>query len=154
MEAPSSGWAWTNDFAYNNEAQKRDFPIAGQFADTSYFKTFGISLIAGRLPFHSDTARELVVNEALVHKLGIEIGRMILLVKYLTYGGWDHGLEVVGVFKDYNNKSFVNPSCRWESPTNYNAYEWIAVRMDRRTFRRDHGQSENAFHRNLSNLSV
>ncbi len=51
MDAPSSGWAWSTDFVFDNDAEKKDFFITGQFADTGYFKTFGISLIAAACLF-------------------------------------------------------------------------------------------------------
>ena len=131
MEAPSSGWAWTTDFVFDNDAEKKDFPIASQFADTSYFKTFGISLLAGRIPFHSDTTREVVVNEALVKKLGLRSPGDII-GKNLMYAGWSGKVSIVGVMKDYNNKSLREAIMPMAITTNSNAYEWIAVRMDRK----------------------
>ncbi len=131
MEAPSGNWAWTTDFTFDNDVQKRDFPISGQFADTSYFKTFGISLLEGRLPFHSDTSREVVVNEALVKKLGFKSSAEVI-GKSLAYDGWDHKLSIVGVINNYNNKSLREAIMPVAITTNYNSYEWIAVRMDRK----------------------
>ncbi|MEI9908189.1 MAG: ABC transporter permease [Bacteroidota bacterium] len=131
MEAPSGYWAWTTDFTFDNDTEKKDFPIAGQFADTSYFKTFGLSLLAGRLPFHSDTTREVVVNEALVKKLGFRSSEEVM-GKTLLFNGWSGRVAIVGVIKDYNNKSLREAITPMAITTNYNAYEWIAVRMDRK----------------------
>jgi ABC-type antimicrobial peptide transport system permease subunit len=134
MAAPSEEWAWTTDFVFDNDAEKKDFFITGQFADTSYFKTFGILLLGGRLPFHSDTTREILVNEALVHKLGMHSPEEII-GKSLAYVGWNRKVPIVGVFKDYNNKSLREAIMPTAITTEYNAYEWIAVRMDRKNIR-------------------
>lgn len=131
MEAPSAYWAWTTDFVFHNDATKKDFFITGQFADTGYFKTFGISLLAGRLPFHSDTTREIVVNETLVRKLGVGSAAEII-GKSIAYVGWNRKVPIVGVFKDYNNKSLREAVAPMAITTEYNAYEWLAIRMDRK----------------------
>jgi predicted permease len=131
MEAPSSGWSWTTDFVFDNDAEKKDFFITGQFADTGYFKTFGISLLAGRLPFHSDTTREIVVNEALVRKLGLRSPEEII-GRSLSYVGWNRKVPIVGVIGDYNNKSLREAIVPTAITTEYNAYEWLAIRMDRK----------------------
>jgi len=131
MDAPSSDWAWATDFFFDNDAEKKDFFITSQLADTGYFKTFGISLLAGRLPFNSDTARELVVNEALVHKLGLHSPEDII-GKTMAYSGWTRKVPIVGVIKDYNNKSLREAIAPMAITTEYRAYEFIAVRMDRK----------------------
>jgi putative ABC transport system permease protein len=130
MDAPSNGWSWTTDFFFDNDPLKKDFFITGQFADTGYFKTFGISLLAGRLPFHSDTTSEIVVNEALVKKLGLHSPEDII-GKTLTYSGWTRKVPIVGVVKDYNNKSLREAITPTAITTEYSAYEWIAVRMNK-----------------------
>ncbi|MFT3679002.1 MAG: ABC transporter permease [Ferruginibacter sp.] len=131
MQAPAGNWAWTTDFTFDNDAEKKNFSIAAQLADTSYFKTFGISLVTGRLPFQSDTCREVVVNEAFVKKLGFRSAGEII-GKRIVFDGWNNKVPIVGVFKDYNNKSLREAVMPTAITTNYDAYEWIAVRMDRR----------------------
>jgi putative ABC transport system permease protein len=130
MEAPSSDWAWTTDFTFDNDREKKDFRIAAQFADTGYFKTFGLSLVAGRLPFHSDTTRDVVINQTLVRKLGFKSPEEVI-GKTLLYSGWSGRVSIVGVIEDYNNKSLREAVMPLTITTNHNVYEWIAVRMDR-----------------------
>jgi putative ABC transport system permease protein len=144
MEAPAGSWAWTTDFIFDNDAEKKDFTISGQFADTGYFKTFGISLLAGRLPFQSDTTREVVVNEALVKKLGFRSPEEIV-GKNFEFAGWDRKVPIVGVIKDYNNKSLREAIMPMAITTNYNAYEWIAVRMDRKNMNSTMGSVRKLF---------
>ena len=89
-------------FYFNNETEKKDFNINLLAADTDYIKTFQIGMLAGRIPYASDTMRELLVNETLVKKLGFSsltsiIGKTILFDSVK--------LPVVGVMHDFSNKS-------------------------------------------------
>ena len=76
--------------------------------DENYFGTLGIKMVKGRnfsgLP---DTLHSIVVNEAMVKHFAWDepIG------KRLKFPGDTSGnyLEVVGVFKDFNQKSLYNP---------------------------------------------
>ncbi len=147
MAAPSNDWAWSTDFVFDNDAEKKDFFIIGQFADTGYFKTFGISLLAGRLPFHSDTTREIVVNEALIKKLGFRSPAEVI-GKSIAFVGWNRKVPIVGVFRDYNNKSLREAIMPTAITTEYNAYEWIAVRMDRN----DMNSTMESVHKLFSNI--
>ena len=76
--------------------------------DERYFSTLGIKLLKGRnFSSLSDTLHSIVVNEAMVKHFGWNepIG------KRLKFPGDTSGnyLEVVGVFKDFNQKSLYNP---------------------------------------------
>ncbi len=66
-------------------------------------KTFGLKFIAGKGYEQSDTARQLVVNETFVHKLGIKragdaLGQTITFDNYTN-------LPIVGVVADFNTNS-------------------------------------------------
>ncbi len=74
----------------------------------------------------------MVVNEALVKKLGLRSPEEII-GKNIAYVGWNRKVPVVGVFKDYNNKSLREAIMPVAITTEYNTYEWIAVRMDRKS---------------------
>lgn len=76
--------------------------------DETYFPTLGISMAKGRnFSGGGDTLRSIVVNEAMAKHFGWDepIG------KRLKFPGdtSGHYLEVVGVFKDFNQKSLYNP---------------------------------------------
>ena len=49
-----------------------DYAVFHKFGDEDYIKTYGLQLIAGRNYVASDTLREIVINETLTKKLGIE----------------------------------------------------------------------------------
>ena len=129
MEAPATYFNRSYSFYFDNRAEKEQFNMAAQFADTGYFKTFGIQLVAGRPFFHSDTLRELLVNETTVKKLGFGAPRDII-GKTISF---DDGQKypVVGVVKDFNSRSLHVAIAPLMITSNYESYEWIAVRMDR-----------------------
>jgi len=130
MDAPTNNWTWTTGFVYENEPKEKDYVVACQFADTSYFSTFGIPLVAGRTPFASDTVREVVVNELFVKKLGLRAPEEVI-GKRIKLEGWAQEAPVVGVIKDYNNKSLRDAIIPTVVSTRYNAYEWLAVKVKR-----------------------
>lgn len=130
MEAPSAQWAWSNAFTYDNDEKEKDFETNCQLADASYFNTFGIALVAGRLPFQSDTVREVVVNEFLVKKLGVKSPQDVI-GKSLALKGWDKKVPIVGVIKDYNSKPLRDAMAPMVITSSDDSYNWIAVRMKR-----------------------
>jgi putative ABC transport system permease protein len=129
MESPAPGWEYESAVFYHNDAKRRDFTVTWQFGDTGYYKTFGISLITGRFPFAADSTTEVVVNETMVKKLGIKSPENII-GKMVSVDGVNK-VPVVGVVKDYNNKSLHTAISPLMISSENSAYEWIAVRMDR-----------------------
>ncbi|MBX2933820.1 MAG: ABC transporter permease [Ferruginibacter sp.] len=101
-DAPSSENIWTTNFAFDHRDDEK-FQVQLKFADEDYFKTFGLTLLAGRGYDKSDTAKELVINETLVKKLGLKnpqdaIGKDIRTGR----SAWK---QVVGVVKDFKTSS-------------------------------------------------
>lgn len=77
--------------------------------DEDYFKTLGIKVVKGRgFTGLSDTLRSIVVNENMVKEFGWGENALGKRVKFPgdTSGNY---LEVVGVVKDFNQKSLYNP---------------------------------------------
>lgn len=76
--------------------------------DENYFGTLGIKTIKGRnFSGLTDTSHSIVVNEAMVKHFGWDDA----IGKRVKFPGDTSGryLEVVGVFKDFNQKSLYNP---------------------------------------------
>jgi len=76
--------------------------------DDKYFSSLGIKMLKGRnFSGPSDTLHSIVVNEALVKQFAWDEP----LGKRIKFPGDTSGnyLEVVGVFKDFNQKSLYNP---------------------------------------------
>jgi ABC-type antimicrobial peptide transport system permease subunit len=73
-----------------------------RIADTAYFSTYGLQLVAGRIYTASDTMKEFVVNETFVRKMGITDPQEVL-GKSLSLNGKTG--PIVGVVKDFHTHS-------------------------------------------------
>ncbi|HJP63029.1 MAG TPA: ABC transporter permease, partial [Mucilaginibacter sp.] len=106
--SPSDNNGWSSDFKFNNAPKQTDFPANLKWADPEYFKLYDLQFAAGGPYLKSDTINSYVVNETLIHKLGIRdpkdaIGKYIKL--------WDDNKKyarIVGVVKDFNIGSLRN----------------------------------------------
>lgn len=101
-DVPSSDNNWTTNFAFDHQ-EDEDFGLYLKFADDQYFKTYGLTILAGRTFSPSDTLKEVMVNEMLTKKLGLKdpaeaIGKEIRM-------GRDPWRTIVGVTKDFKTNS-------------------------------------------------
>jgi putative ABC transport system permease protein len=105
-DVPSSQGNYSGSFAYDHRPDEK-FELFSKFADEDYFATYGLEIIAGRPFDKSDTIREVVVNETLVKKLGINDPQKILGHEIRTgrNKGKDTWSPVVGVVKDFKTNS-------------------------------------------------
>ena len=94
-----------NNLKFNRAIKETDFYAITKFADNQYVPTYKLSLIAGRNVEASDTAKEFLVNEALIKSLGIKNPQDALNKEISIWGGQMKG-PVVGVLKDFNDRSF------------------------------------------------
>lgn len=103
--SPSDYNGWFSDFKFNNAAKQTDFSASLRWADPEFFGLYDIKFLAGGPYNKTDTVSGYVVNETLIHKLGITdpkqaIGKNIML--------WDDKklkARITGVVKDYNTAS-------------------------------------------------
>jgi len=119
MQAPASGSNNSTDFIYDNRAKPELWEINAKPADDKYLQTFQLKLVAGRNLYPSDTTREFIVNETVVKKLGLASPQDIIN-KYVQVD--EQKALVVGVVKDFNNKSFradISPIAIFSSYTRY-----------------------------------
>jgi len=143
MEAPSNFFASIRSFYFNNAPQKEQFNITRQYADTGYFKTFGLELVAGRHFFQSDTMRELVVNETAVKKLGFRSPGDII-GKTISFDGTPN-YPIVGVVKDFNSRSLRDEITPIVISSEYEAYEWLAIKLERNNMKTTLDQVQKTF---------
>jgi putative ABC transport system permease protein len=97
-----------NLFSVQTDSGYVDKAVECYSADEHYFNTLGIQIVKGRnFSGASDTLHSIVVNEAMVKHFGWSepLGKRLKLPGD-TSGNY---LEVVGVFKDFNQKSLYNP---------------------------------------------
>ncbi len=100
-DVPSSENNWSTNFAYDHRPDEK-FQVSLKFGDEDYFKTFGLTLVAGRVYDKSDTTKEVVVNETLLKKVGVSPQDAIGKDIDLGQGPWK---KIVGVVKDFKTKS-------------------------------------------------
>lgn len=124
--APSSSNNNETSFRYDS-SKDADFQVNVKVADEDYFKTFGLSMVAGRSLSQSDTIKEFVVNETFLKKLNVlkpedALGKIVSLNA--------HSGPVVGVVKDFNNSSLhdkISPIAIFSFKARY---DQLAVKME------------------------
>lgn len=102
-DAPSSENNWGTNFYYNNSTKDPGFTVFMKMGDADYFKTFGLKFAAGKGYDVSDTMRQVVINETMMHRLGVQNPNAII-GKTLSLGG-KHWVPIVGVVKDFKTNS-------------------------------------------------
>ncbi|GGB12139.1 ABC transporter permease [Mucilaginibacter rubeus] len=129
-DAPSSSHNNSSNFYFNHSDKDPGFDIFMKVADADYFKTFGLRFIAGKSYEPSDTARELVVNETFIRKLGIKRANDAL-GKTLTFDSYGN-LPIAGVVADFKTNSMreeVKPLVMFPSKQ---SEQQIAVKIESR----------------------
>jgi predicted permease len=100
LSAPmSSGNNNYDFFRFDTRTEREGYQINVKAADHHFLETYELKLVAGRNLLPSDTAREIIVNETLVYKLGLTKPEEILGKTMHTWGG---SFPVVGVVKDFH----------------------------------------------------
>lgn len=129
-DAPSSSHNNSSNFFFNHSEKDPGFDIFMKVADADYFKTFDLRFIAGKAYRASDTARELVVNETLVRKLGIKRADDAL-GKTITFDSYGN-LPITGVVADFKTNSMreeIKPLVMFPSKQ---SEQQIAVKIESR----------------------
>jgi len=102
-DAPSSDNNNSTDFYFNHLGKVPGFSVFTKEGDADYFKTFGLRFVAGRGYQQSDTVREVVINETLMHKLGIKRPEDALGKSFsFDNSKW---APIVGVVEDFKTNS-------------------------------------------------
>ncbi|MDO3644205.1 ABC transporter permease [Mucilaginibacter sp. L3T2-6] len=95
---------WTT-LKYNHAIKETDFKAITKFADEGYVPAYKLKLIAGHNLQPSSLTKEFLVNEALVKSLGLKKPEDILNKEISIWNG-QITCPVVGVLKDFNDRSF------------------------------------------------
>jgi ABC-type antimicrobial peptide transport system permease subunit len=115
-------------FKVDRAIKEADFQALTKFADNNYVPTYKLQLVAGRNLQPSDPTREFLVNESLVKILGFKKPEDILN-KQISM--WDGMIKcpVVGVLKDFNNRSFRQDLAPLLVTTNITMYRQAAIKL-------------------------
>ena len=101
-DEPSSNNNNSTNFYFEHSDKDPGFSVYTKEADADYFKTFGLRLAAGRGFEQSDTMREVVINETMLHKLGFTRAQEALGKTFSFDNRWK---PIVGVVKDFKTNS-------------------------------------------------
>ena len=125
-DEPSSDNRSSSNFAFDH-GDTKDFSLYLKNGDEDYFKTFGLQLVAGRNFTASDTLKEVVVNEALLKRLGVANAQKAI-GKDIDVGGGEW-VPIVGVVKDFKTSSLrdvVRELAIYPGKQNYNE---VAIKL-------------------------
>jgi len=124
--APLSGDVSERNFAYGGKEVK-DFQVRVSVADENYLELFKLKVVAGKGYIKSDTLNGYVVNEKLLKMLNVKnpedaIGKI--------FSSGDIKAPIVGVVKDFNDKSLREGVSPMAIYANKNEYYNMAIRVN------------------------
>lgn len=127
--APAAEHDWGNSIRFENDPEEVNFRTSIKAADQDYLSTFDLPLVAGRNLAPSDSVREMLINETMVGKLNLKspedaIGKMIIA------NGGSMKAPIVGVVKDFHDKSFHAPISAVMMTTYTDDYSFYAIKMN------------------------
>jgi putative ABC transport system permease protein len=115
-------------FRFNHAVKETDFKAITKFADDGYVPAYKLSLIAGRNLQPSNYTREFLVNESLMKSLGIK-NPIEILNKEISMWGDKIKCPVVGVLKDFNDRSFRQDLAPLLITTNVTMYSQAGIKL-------------------------
>ncbi len=127
-EPPASGKGYGGSVRYANRIEWEKFVIRDRFGDENYLAVYQMPLLAGRNISGRDSVAEFVVNEELMHKLGIRDPQE-LLGQQLEDGNTSTSGEIVGVVKSFHHKSLhdaMEPCAIFAHPQ---LYRQLAIKL-------------------------
>ncbi len=127
--APSSEDDWGNSIRFENSSEEVNFRTSIKSADADYISTFDLKLVAGRNIQPADTVREMIINEAMVRKLELKSAEDAL-GKMITANGGSMHAPIVGVVKDFHDKSFHEEISPVLITTYANDYSNYAIKLN------------------------
>jgi putative ABC transport system permease protein len=114
-------------FKFENAVKETDFKTILRFADNEYLPTYKLALVAGRNLKPNGMVREYLVNESLVKSLGIKNPEDILNKEITVWGVMK--ATVVGVLKDFNDRSFRHDLAPLLITTNKTMYSQAGIKL-------------------------
>lgn len=123
-----AGDIWST-LKYDHAVKEADFKAITKFADNEYVPTYKLKIVAGRNLQPSNMTREFLVNESLMHSLGITDPDEILN-KEISIWGDRIKCPVVGVLKDFNDRSFRNEVEPLLITTNITMYSEAGIKLE------------------------
>lgn len=117
-----------SNFKFDHATKDADFQAITKFADEDYVPTYKLQLVAGRNLQPSGWTREFLVNESFVKSLGLKNPADILNKEVSILGGLIK-CPVVGVLKDFNNRSLRQDLSPLLITTNSTMYRQASIKL-------------------------
>ena len=115
-------------FKFDNGIKEEDFKVITKFADTGYVPAYKLQLVAGKNLQPARFTREFLVNESFVKSLGFKKPEEILNKKISIWGDKIQ-CPIVGVLKDFNDRSFRNDLAPLVITTNITMYNQAGIKL-------------------------
>jgi ABC-type antimicrobial peptide transport system permease subunit len=103
QDAPAGKITPNTSIVFDNRTESEKFSIYFKAGDNQYIPTFGLKILEGRNLQPSDTIREYLINETAVKSLGLSSNLEVIGKSAIINGT---KAPIVGVVKDFHNKSF------------------------------------------------
>jgi ABC-type antimicrobial peptide transport system permease subunit len=118
---------WTT-FKFDHATKDADFQAILKFGDNEYVPEYKLQLVAGRNLQPSDMTKEFLVNESFAKSLGFKNPQDILNKEISM---WDDQIKcpVVGVLKDFNDRSLRQSVAPLIVTTNITMYRQAAIKL-------------------------
>jgi len=115
-------------FRFDNAIKDADFQAISKFVDNDYVPTYKLQLVAGKNLEPSPWTKEFLVNESFVKSLGFAkpediVGKQISMMNGLIK------CPVVGVVKDFNDRSLRNDLSPLLMATNSTMYRQASIKL-------------------------
>ena len=121
-----SNSVWVGPYILTMDGEKiRKDGTQVKFIDPDFLDTYGIKLVAGRLPSENDSISDFLVNEKLISELNLEDPNDII---GMPMEFWGNTGFVVGIVADYNTQSLHNSLSRVVMLPGQ-GFSWTAVRF-------------------------
>ncbi|TMI95981.1 MAG: FtsX-like permease family protein, partial [Bacteroidetes bacterium] len=115
-------------FKFDHALKDEDFQAIVKFADNDYVPTYKLQLVAGKNLQPSGWTREFLVNESFVKSLGFKKPEDILNKQISIMGGLIK-CPVVGVLKDFNDRSLRQDLAPLLIATNSTMYRQVSIKL-------------------------
>lgn len=116
-------------FRFDHAIKDADFKAITKFADNEYVPEYKLELIAGRNLQPSGMTREFLVNETFMKSVGIKNPDEILNKEISMWGGRIK-CPVVGVLKDFHDRSFRQDLAPLLITTNRTMYSQASIKLE------------------------
>lgn len=127
-QAPSSDTYTGGSVQFDNRPWE-DFSAGIIMGDSAYVNTFGLKLIAGTNLAESDTVSQVLINQAMLQRLGFNNPQQVLGHR-LVVGGLDNrSATITGIVKDFNVHSLYTPIAPVLITTQRSRYRYAAITL-------------------------